>query len=125
MIKLVKTLFIFFINLNLTNSFSQEGNIKLNQDPKLIKLMELKKEVNIETFTSGQYTIQVFNGKYDEGSELMDKLMSEKKFENVFFSFETPYYKIRIGKYVSKLEAIKKLKIIRRNFPSAFILKPN
>jgi len=125
MIKLVKPLFIFFISLNLTNSFSQEGNIKLNQDPKLIKLMELKKEVNTETFTSGQYTIQVFNGKYDEGSELMDKLMSEKKFENVFFSFETPYYKIRIGKYVSKLEAIKKLKIIRRNFPSAFILKPN
>ena len=125
MIKLVKPLFIFFISLNLTNSFSQEGNIKLNQDPKLIKLMELKKEVNIETFTSGQYTIQVFNGKYDEGSELMDKLMSEKKFEDVFFSFETPYYKIRIGKYVSKLEAIKKLKIIRRNFPSAFILKPN
>jgi len=124
-IKLVKPLFIFFISLNLTNSFSQEGNIKLNQDPKLIKLMELKKEVNTETFTSGQYTIQVFNGKYDEGSELMDKLMSEKKFENVFFSFETPYYKIRIGKYVSKLEAIKKLKIIRRNFPSAFILKPN
>jgi len=51
--------------------------------------------------------------------------MFEKKFEDVFFSFETPYYKIRIGKYVSKLEAIKKLKIIRRNFPSAFILKPN
>ncbi len=125
MIKLVKPLFVFFISLNLTNSFSQEGNIKLNQDPKLIKLMELKKEVNIETFTSGQYTIQVFNGKYDEGSELMDKLMSEKKFEDVFFSFETPYYKIRIGKYVSKLEAIKKLKIIRSNFPSAFILKPN
>jgi len=125
MIKLVKPLFIFFISLNLTNSFSQEGNIKLNQNPKLIKLMELKKEVNTETFTSGQYTIQVFNGKYDEGSELMDKLMFEKKFEDVFFSFETPYYKIRIGKYVSKLEAIKKLKIIRRNFPSAFILKPN
>jgi|TARA_B100000902_G_scaffold194602_1_gene185931 hypothetical protein len=87
--------------------------------------MELKKEVNTETFTSGQYTIQVFNGKYDEGSELMDKLIFEKKFEDVFFSFETPYYKIRIGKYVSKLEAIKKLQIIKRTFPSAFILKPN
>ena len=87
--------------------------------------MKLKKEVNIETFTSGQYTIQVFNGKYDKGSELMDKLISEKKFEDIFFSFETPYYKIRIGKYVSKLEAIKKLKIIKKTFPSAFILNPN
>jgi len=125
MIKLSKLFVIFLINLNLSYNFSQDGNVKLNQDHKLIKLMELKKEVNTETFTSGQYTIQVFNGKYDEGSELMDKLIFEKKFEDVFFSFETPYYKIRIGKYVSKLEAIKKLKIIRRNFPSAFILKPN
>jgi len=123
--KHVKLLFVFFISLNLTNTFSQEGNIKLNQNPKLIELMKLKKEVNIETFTSGQYTIQIFNGKYDEGSELMNKLISEQKFEDVFFSFETPYYKIRIGKYVSKMEAIKKLKIIKNTFPSAFILKPN
>ena len=125
MIKLSKLFVIFLINLSLTYTFSQDGNVKLSQDHKLIKLMELKKEVNIETFTSGQYTIQVFNGKYKEGSELMDKLIFEKKFEDVFFSFETPYYKIRIGKYVSKLEAIKKLQIIKRTFPSAFILKPN
>ena len=123
--KLLKTFYLFYFSLNLTNTFSQEGNIKLNQDPKLTELMKLKKEVNIETFTSGQYTIQIFNGKYNEGSELMDKLISEKKFEDVFFSFETPYYKIRIGKYVSKMEAIKKLKIIKKTFPSAFILKPN
>ncbi|MAU63746.1 MAG: hypothetical protein CMC38_05305 [Flavobacteriaceae bacterium] len=125
MIKSHKFLFIFFICLNLTYSFSQKGNVKLIQNPKLIELMKFKKEVNIEAFTSGQYTIQVFNGKYDEGTELMDKLISEEKFEDVIFSFETPYYKIRIGKYVTKLEAIKKLQIIKKTFPSAFILKPN
>ena len=125
MIKQQKFLFIFFISLNLTYSFGQEGSVKLSQNPKLIKLMKLKKEINIEAFTSGQYTIQVFNGKYDEGTELMDKLISEEKFEDVIFSFETPYYKIRIGKYVTKLEAIKKLQIIKKTFPSAFILKPN
>ena len=125
MIKQQKFLFIFFISLNLTYSFGQEGSVKLSQNPKLIKLMKLKKEINIEAFTSGQYTIQVFNGKYDEGTELMDKLISEEKFEDVIFSFETPYYKIRIGKFVTKLEAIKKLKIIKKTFPSAFLLKPN
>ena len=125
MIKSHKFLFIFFISLNLSYSFSQKGNVKLSQNPKLIELMKFKKGVNIETFTSGQYTIQVFNGKYDEGTELMDKLISEEKFEDVIFSFETPYYKIRIGKYVTKLEAIKKLQIIKKTFPSAFILKPN
>ena len=121
-IKTLCLLSIFFISLN---SFSQEGKIKLNQDPRLTELMKLKKEVNQETFTSGQFTIQVYNGKYESGVKLMEELNSNDKFQNVLFSFETPYYKIRIGKYVSKIEAIKELQLIKKTFPSAFILKPN
>ena len=121
-IKTLCLLSIFFISLN---SFSQEGKIKLNQDPRLTELMKLKKEVNLETFTSGQFTIQVYNGKYESGVKLIEELNSNDKFEDVLFSFETPYYKIRIGKFVSKIEAIKELKLIKKTFPSAFILKPN
>ena len=123
--KSIKTLCfvsIFFISIS---SFSQEGKIKLKQDPRLTELMKLKKEVNQETFTSGQFTIQVYNGNYESGVELMEKLNSSNKFQDVLFSFETPYYKIRIGKYVSKIEAIKELELIKKTFPSAFILKPN
>ena len=121
-IKPLCLLSIFFISLN---SFSQEGKIKLNQDPRLTELMKLKKEVNQETFTSGQFTIQVYNGKYESGVKLMEELNSNDKFQDVLFSFETPYYKIRIGKFVSKIEAIKELQLIKKTFPSAFILKPN
>jgi len=113
---------IFLISIS---SFSQNGKIRLNQDPKLTELMKLKKEVNQEDFTSGQYTIQVYNGTYENGSELMKMLISENEFKDIIFSFETPYYKIRIGKYVSKIKAIKELKKIKKKFPSAFILKPN
>ena len=113
---------IFFISIS---SFSQEGKIKVKQDPRLTELMKLKKEVNQETFTSGQFTIQVYNGNYESGVELKGKLNSNNKFQDVLFSFETPYYKIRIGKYVSKIEAIKELELIKKTFPSAFILKPN
>ena len=123
--KSIKTLCfvsIFFISIS---SFSQEGKIKLKQDSRLTELMKLKKEVNQETFTSGQFTIQVYNGNYESGVELMEKLNSSNKFQDVLFSFETPYYKIRIGKYVSKIEAIKELELIKKTFPSAFILKPN
>ena len=102
--KINKNSFCFFLGFNSINTFAQEGEVKLNQDPKLIELMKLKKEVNIETFTSGQYTIQIFNGKYDEGSELMDKLISEQKFKDVFFSFETPYYKIGSNKETQSRE---------------------
>lgn len=55
----------------------------------------------------------------------MDSLTFIKKYTDLFFSFETPYYKIRIGKYVSKIKAIKELEKIKKDFSSAFILKPN
>ena len=120
-----KTLFSILIMFISVNSFTQEGTLVLVQDHKLTKLMELKKEVNSVDFTSGQYTVQVFNGQYEKGIELIEELMSDEKFNDVYFSFETPYYKIRIGKFVSKIEAIKELQIIKKTFPSAFILKPN
>ena len=104
--------------------FAQKGVLKISQVSKLDSLIILKKEVNKEAFTSDQYTIQIFSGNYNDGSELFEKL-KEKKIEQLFFSFETPYYKIRIGKYISKIDAIKKLGGIKKDFPSAFILKPN
>ena len=115
----------YVILLSFLYSFSQTGSLKIDLDPKLEKVIELKKEVNSETFTSGQFTIQIFNGKYNDGIRLMDSLTIEKKYDNLFFSFETPYYKIRIGKYISKIKAVRELKKIKKDFSSAFILRPN
>jgi len=118
--QLITIITLFFSHL----FFAQKGILKINRVSKLDSLIMLKKEVNKEAFTSDQYTIQIFSGNYSDGSELLEKL-KEKKIEQLFFSFETPYYKIRIGKYISKIDAIKKLGEIKKDFPSAFILKPN
>ena len=123
--KNLKFIFFLFINFFISFSSAQEGKITIHQDNKLINLMELKKAVNKEDFTSGQFTVQIFNGTYEEGDRLMKEIILEDKFKDVYFSFETPYYKIRIGKYISKIEAIKELEKIKKTFPAAFILKPN
>lgn len=123
--KNLKLVFFVFINFFIFFSFAQDGKVTIHQDKKLIDLMELKKAVNKEDFTSGQFTVQIFNGTYEKGNRLMKELILEDKFKDIYFSFETPYYKIRIGKYISKIEAIKELKKIKKTFPAAFILKPN
>ena len=105
-------------------SFSQNDSIIINQDPKLLKVLDLKKIVNQEAFTSGQYTIQIFSGNFIDYKNLMEKLRNEKIYDEIFYSFETPYYKIRLGKYVSRILAIKELKKIKKEFSSAFILQP-
>ena len=117
---LLKKIFLLFYGFCL----AQNGTLEITQESKLDSIISLKKEVNKEDFTSGQYTIQVFSGNFNEGNELFEKLKNEKT-EELFFSFETPYYKIRIGKYMSKIDAIKKLKEIKKKFPSAFVLRPN
>ena len=102
----------------------RKDSIIINQDPKLLKVLELKKIVNQEVFTSGQYTIQIFSGNFTDYKILMDKLTVEEKYNEIFYSFETPYYKIRVGKYVSRILASKELKKIKKDFSSAFILQP-
>ena len=121
-----KTLFFFLFSIAMIfKTSAQNDSIIINQDSKLSKVLELKKIVNQEAFTSGQYTVQIFSGNFKDYQELLNLINEEKEFEDVFFSFETPYYKIRVGKYVSKIKAIKELKKIKKKYPSAFILQPN
>ena len=121
-----KTLFFFLFSIAMIfKTSAQNDSIIINQDSKLSKVLELKKIVNQEAFTSGQYTVQIFSGNFKDYQELLNSINEEKEFEEVFFSFETPYYKIRVGKYVSKIKAIKELKKIKNTYPSAFILQPN
>ena len=121
-----KILFFFFFSMAMVfKTSAQNDSIIINQDSKLLKVLELKKIVNQEAFTSGQYTVQIFSGNFKDYQELLNLINEEKEFEDVFFSFETPYYKIRVGKYVSKIKAIKELKKIKKKYPSAFILQPN
>ena len=121
-----KVLFFFLFSVAVVfKTSAQNDSIIINQDSKLLKVLELKKIVNQEAFTSGQYTVQIFSGNFKDYQELLNSINEEKEFEEVFFSFETPYYKIRVGKYVSKIKAIKELKKIKKKYPSAFILQPN
>ena len=121
-----KIVFFFLFSIAMIfKTFAQNDSIIINQDSKLLKVLELKKIVNQEAFTSGQYTVQIFSGNFKDYQELLNSINEEKEFEEVFFSFETPYYKIRVGKYVSKIKAIKELKKIKKKYPSAFILQPN
>ena len=121
-----KTLFFFLFSIAMIfKTSAQNDSIIINQDSKLSKVLELKKIVNQEAFTSGQYTVQIFSGNFKDYQDLLNLINEEKEFDEVFFSFETPYYKIRVGKYVSKIKAIKELKKIKKKYPSAFILQPN
>lgn len=115
-------LLFFFISLQ---SFSQNLSSKINEDEKFIELLKLSKEANSEYFKSSFFSIQVYSGQYKQADSIL-KFVNEKYLnDSIFFFFETPNYKVQVGKFKSKIEAQKKLRSVIKDFKAAFILKPN
>jgi len=115
-------LLFFFISLQ---SFSQNLSSKINEDENFIKLLKLSKEANSEYFKSNFFSIQVYSGQYKQADSIL-KFVNEKYLnDSIFFFFETPNYKVQVGKFKSKIEAQKKLRSVIKDFKAAFILKPN
>ena len=106
-------------------TFSQSDKYNLKNDSKFDSILKIKKRVDMKIFDENYYSIQVFSGGYNQGYSI-SKNVNEKYFgDSIYFYFETPNYKVRVGKYKSKIEAEKKLKEIKKEFKSAFVFKPS
>ena len=102
---------------------SQVNKFDLKNDQKLDSILKIKKSIDREIYKSNYYSIQIFSGNYMKGQSIMKVISQKYKQENPKFYFETPNYKVRIGKYKSKIIAEKKLRKIKKDFKSAFIFK--
>ena len=103
---------------------SQVNQFDLKNDPKLDSILKIKKSIDREIYDSNYYSIQVFSGNYKNGDSIMNYVSEKYLSDSLYFYFETPNYKVRIGKYKSKINAEKKLREIKKEFKSAFIFKP-
>ncbi len=120
-----KSFFSIFFALIFFNVSSQNLNKKINDDPKFIKLIELSKNANNEYFKSNYFSIQVYSGTYNKADSIMNFVKEKYVNDSIYFFFETPNYKVQLGKYKSKIEAQRSLREVSKVFKSAFILKPN
>ena len=107
-----------------TLAFCQENNVEISKSKVFENLMNLHKIASKEKHNIDYYSIQVYNGNYKDADSLFQ--YSKKLFstDSIFLFYETPNYKVQVGKFWDKLKAQKKLRQIQKNFKSAFILKP-
>ena len=122
--KKIKLIFLFFLFFS-CQSYSQNFTTKINDKVEFKKLLDFSKEANSEYFRSNYFSIQVFSGVYKEADSVLNIIRNNYVNDSVFFFFETPNYKVQVGKFQSKVEAQKKLRSVIKEFEAAFILKPN
>lgn len=105
-------------------TYSQTDIYNIKNDLKFDSLLSFKKKIDKEIFENNFYSIQIFSGSF-KFADSISKLGTEKYLnDSTYFYFETPNYKVRVGKYKSKINAEKKLREIKKVFRSAFIFKP-
>ncbi len=112
--------FLFFSQQEIT---AQEGNVNIQQNSKIEKLMEVKTEMNKNNEIRDRYVIQLFYGDNGEANEVIQKYRDLYSYSSQI-TYEAPNYKVWVGNFRNRLEADRALLKIKENFPAAFIPKP-
>ena len=106
-----------FVNL----SIAQEGNIAIEQDASITKLLEVYKTSNINM---PFYTIQVGFGSYSRAEELNEQVKIDFADLPSKIILDSPTYRVQLGQFRTKLEAERKFNEVRLKYPESLILKP-
>jgi hypothetical protein len=106
-------------------SIAQQATVTINQDAKITQLLELKKGLEKDNKLSDGHTIQLYYGELNQANSVIRKYRGLYGSWPASIEYETPNYKVWAGNFSTRLEADRALIEIKRNFNSAFILKPN
>ncbi|MDB4715557.1 SPOR domain-containing protein [Flavobacteriaceae bacterium] len=118
-------LFLLLICGSISPIFGQENKVQINQDPKIEELIKIKKSIDSEQFSDQYYAIQLYYGNYTAAKKIVEDF--NLNFEGIETSliFETPNYKVRVGRFKNLNKANLLLEEIKKTYPGAFLLEPN
>ena len=106
-----------------TLSQAQSENLIINEDSLISKLMFVKKEIDRDSYEAQFFTIQLYYGNFVEAEKVFKKFKEKFPGWKAELSFETPNYKVQVGSYKDYYFGMSKLKEIKGNYPSAFLLE--
>lgn len=93
-----------------------------DQTEEIQSLLDDIKEVNSQNRYVDGYTVQVYTGTDRIRASTAEREV-ERLFEiNAEFSYERPNYKVKVGRFVNKLEAQKLYATLKAEFPGAIII---
>ncbi len=120
--KSMKTVcYIAILAFSVTFASAQEGDIKIEQDTKIVALLDIYKTFNE---SSEYYRIQVGFGSYDKAQRIKSEVEIDFPSLPSKIDFDSPTYRVRVGRFKTKLEAERKFKEVRAKYPDAMLLKP-
>lgn len=107
------------------NSVAQSNKLSLSQDPKFEQLLNEKRKINVSMATNEGYKIQIYTGDSENSKRELARFKAEFSYLDATIIFHTPYYKVWIGNFRTKIDAERHLLEIQKKYSNSLIIKPN
>jgi hypothetical protein len=100
--------------------------LKLEQDPRLVELVHLHIRRNQQGGLVQGFRVEIFfssdlNAR-QKAQNIKNEFLSSFQGYNVYISYVSPDFKVRVGDFRTKNEALKLMKEIQGQFPKAFVV---
>jgi len=112
---------IAIISFSVAVGFAQQGQVDIQQDDKIADLLDIYKSSNE---SHEYYRIQVGFGSYAKAQNIKENVEIDFPGLSSKIDFDSPTYRVRLGRFKTKLEAERKFKEVRIKYPDAMLLKP-
>ncbi|MDR2413788.1 MAG: SPOR domain-containing protein [Odoribacteraceae bacterium] len=104
------------------------GSARLEGDARVNLLVELMTGVNRRRFSFTGYRVQILSAnasrvKLDSLQRYVARFEEYYPGTRAYLQYTDPDFKVRVGNFRSKIEAIPLLKKVRRRYPSSYIVK--
>lgn len=102
---------------------AQSGSIDIQQDPRIDSLMEKQLSLNKGKHGVEGFRVQIhFGQKRDVAQAIRTQFSTDFPELKTYLGYEVPYYKIRVGDFINRIEAYKVQKEISKEYKGAYIV---
>ncbi len=100
---------------------AQKGTVNVQQDQKIDQLLEIYESV---LSNAEYYRIQVGFGSLAKANRIKAAVEQDFPLMPSKIDFDSPTYRVRIGRFKTRIAAERKFKEVRQKYPDAMLLKP-
>lgn len=104
---------------------AQDAKTTVTQDTKFENLLKEKRRINSSITVNDRYKIQIYTGDSESSKKILTDFKKQFKNFDGTIIFNTPFYKVWIGNFKTRIEAERNLNEIKSSYPNAFLIRPN
>ncbi len=104
-----------------------QGKVTIVEDDGIAFLMDAQVEINARSEGVDGYRIQLYKGSGPSGKkralEVKGEFLDEFSGEEVYLAYNPPFWRVRVGDYRQRHEALPLIEKLKKRFPNCYVVK--